>query len=158
MAFRTVYERIRKTSNPGDPIASEFGFRKDSKGNDVLVETGKYSLYDEIQSYKDSVDLNKIIERFRITGDVNLLNQRSGFYGDVSEFPKTYAEFLNTANIAREEFAKLPADIRAKFDNSVDKFIASIGSEEFNAIYNPIDPYDIKEKVEEKKSEVKSVE
>ena len=150
MAFRTVYERIRIYSDPGSPIGIEYGFRKNKKGEDILVKIGEFNLYDKIQSYKDSVDLNKIIERFRLTGDTSLLNQRSGFYGDVSEMPQSYAEFLNVALIAKEEFESLPSDIRDKFNNSVDQFIASIGTEEFNAIYNTVQSDDIvvDEKVE----------
>lgn len=155
MAFRTIYERIRITSDPGSKIANDFGIRKDERGADELVITGKYSLYDEIQSYKDSCDLKKILERFRLTGDMSLLEQRKGFYGDVADFPKTYAEFLNIAVKAKEEFAKLPADIRDKFNNNVDEFISAIGSKEFNEIYNPISSDDL---VLEKESEVKSVE
>lgn len=150
--FRTVYERIRYNSNPGDPIVLDFGIRKDKNGADLLVVTDKHNIYDEIQAYKDSCDLSKILERFRLTGDPMVLQQKQGFYGDVAEFPKTYAEFLNITLQAKEEFAKLPSDIRDKFNNSVDEFIASIGSEKFDEIYNPSVP-DVIEKTE---SEVKA--
>ena len=135
MKFRTVYERVRITSCPGDPIAADFGFRKDKEGNDVLEIVGKHSIYDEIQAYKDSCDLNKILERFRLTGDPLVLQQRQGFYGDVAEFPKTYAEFLNLSLKAKETFDSLPSDIRDQFDNNVDNFICSIGTEKFDSVF-----------------------
>lgn len=152
MKFRTVYERVRVTSCPGDPIAADFGFRKDKDGNDVLEIVGIHSIYDEIQAYKDSCDLNKILERFRLTGDPTVLQQRQGFYGDVAEFPKTYAEFLNLSLKAQEMFATLPADIRSQFDNDVDKFICSIGTEKFDSVFKQTESTDIPIKESEVKS------
>ena len=134
--FRTVYERERHTSCVGDPVALEYGLEKDEKGASYLTITGKFSLYDQIQAYRDSCDLGLILDRFMKTGDVSLLQQRQGFYADTTEYPKNYAEMLQLAKKAEEFFYTLDADARAEFNNDPDQFFASIGSEKFNKIFS----------------------
>lgn len=90
-----------------------------------LEITGKENLYLEIQSWKDSCDLNLLIKRYT-SGDVGALSQRQGFYGDVTGMPKTYAEMLTTIDNARTFFDSLDLETSAKFDHSFDKFVASM--------------------------------
>lgn len=136
MEFRKTYERKRMTSNPGSRMENEYKVVKDDDGDTVLKKVGEYCLYDQIQSYKDSCDLNKIIEKFKITGDPSLLMQKQTFYADVTEYPKSYAEMLQTYQAAKEFFYSLPVDDRAKFNNDPDQFYSSIGSETFNSIFS----------------------
>lgn len=151
--FRTVYERERHTSCPGDPIALEYGLEKDEKGASYLTITGKFNLYDQIQAYRDSCDLGLILDRFMKTGDPSILMQRQGFYGDTTEYPKTYAEMLQLAKKAEEFFYTLDSDTRAEFNNDPDQFFASIGSEKFNAIFSEPFADDIPVESEVKKDE-----
>ena len=134
--FRTVYERERHTSCAGDPIAFEYGLEKDEKGATYLTITGKFSIYDQIQAYRDSCDLGLILDKFMKTGDPSILMQRQGFYGDTTEYPKTYAEMLQLAQKAEEFFYTLDPDTRAEFNNDPDQFFASIGTEKFNNIFS----------------------
>lgn len=136
MEFRKTYERKRMTSNPGCRMENEYKVVKDDDGDTILKKVGEYCLYDQIQSYKDSCDLNKIIEKFKITGDPSLLMQKQTFYADVTEYPKSYAEMLQTYQAAKEFFYSLPVDDRAKFNNDPDQFYSSIGSETFNSIFS----------------------
>lgn len=90
-----------------------------------LEITGKENLYLEIQSWKDSCDLNLLIKRYT-AGDVGALSQRQGFYGDVTGMPKSYAEMLQTIDNARAFFDSLDLETSAKFDHSFDKFVSSM--------------------------------
>lgn len=99
-----------------------------------LIVKGKTCIYDEIQSYKDSCDVNKLIERYR-RGDTSALQARAVQFIDATQFPETYAEMLNTVIQAENFFSELPVDIKKQFDNNYYKFIASIGSDDFKAAF-----------------------
>lgn len=134
--FRTVYDRIECFSNPGNPIQPEYDVAKDEDGQNILKVVGEYSLYDKIQSYKDSCDLQLILEKFKLTGDPSVINQKQTFYADVTEYPQNYAEMLNLSKKAEEFFYNLPSDDRDKFNNDPDVFFSSIGTDKFNEIFN----------------------
>lgn len=131
MAWRTQYsKRQRLFSNHGDPIQIEYSGYYDDEGNVVLKEIGKTDLYSYIQSFADSVDINILLKKFA-NGDDSALNQRRNDYIDCTQFPKTYAEALNMVIEQTDYFNSLPNDIRQKFDNDVNKFIASTGTEDW---------------------------
>lgn len=132
MEFSTQYsEKKRFFSVPGDPIKPLYGLEVDKAGVMQLVEKGKYNLYEYIQSHKDSVDIHKILERFE-NGDVDALNKYQGYYGDITEAPKSFADALNAVIKAKDLFNSLPLDVRAQFDHSPEQFIAAMGSQKFN--------------------------
>ena len=131
MKFKTQYdkkERVHCCS--GDPIKLLYGLEVDDKGVTDLVVKGKYDLYEFIQSHADSVDIHKILERFE-NGDVDALNKYQGYYADITDAPKTFAEALNTVIKAKDLFNSLPLEVRAKFDHSPEQFVASLGTKKF---------------------------
>nr|CDL65927.1 unnamed protein product [uncultured bacterium] len=95
-----------------------------------LVENGKKNLYDEIQSHKDSVDLNLLLQRFN-NGEVDVLSRMQGTYADLSNMPKTYADMLNLIKKGEADFLSLPVDVRAKFDHSFEKWLVTFGSQDW---------------------------
>lgn len=131
MEFKTMYDRERVVSDPGSPWKIEYAPVFDEKGVWHLEETGKTSLYDEIQSHAASVDINLIMKQIE-AGDPSVLNKRHGVYLDVTQFPQTYAEMLNIVINGEKEFMELPLDVRAKFNHSFSEFCATIGSNEWN--------------------------
>lgn len=128
--FRTQYDRQRVTCQPGSRIHKSYGGHYDEKGRIVLEETGQVNLYDEIQSYKDSVDIHVLMKRYQ-NGDVEALSQRQGFFGDVLDFPTTYAEALNHMNEMERQFMALPLEVREKFGYSFSEFLASSDQPDF---------------------------
>ena len=136
MEFRKTYERVRMTSNPGSRMVKEHKIIVDEKGDSILSIVGEFSLYDQIQAFADSCDLQKIIQKFQLTGDPSVLMQKQTFYADVTEYPKSYAEMLQTYQKSKDFFFSLPADDRAKFNNDPDQFYSAIGSDIFNEIFN----------------------
>ena len=102
MKYRTKYalieNRERTYTNCGSPYKTEYGYEIDKKtGVKSLVEKGKTNVYEYIQSFADSVDINILLQRFA-DGDVNAFNQRQGAYLDAREMPKTYAELYSMLN------------------------------------------------------------
>lgn len=131
MEFVTQFsEKKRFYSNPGDSIKPLFGLEVDKDGVTQLVQKGKYDLFEFIQSHKDSVDIHKILERFE-NGDVDALNKYQGYYGDITEAPKTFADALNAVIKAKDLFNSLPLEVRAEFNHNPEEFIASLGTEKF---------------------------
>lgn len=129
MMFRTVSQAIedhpRVNINPGDPDKVLYSPSFDSSGHMELKEVGKESLYQFIQSHKESTDIHVILARFA-AGDTTALAKRQMFYADLTEFPATYADVVNTMHGAEDYFTHLPVEVRAKFGHDFNKFLASL--------------------------------
>lgn len=123
-------DRVRIFSIPGEGEKIIYGSTIDKDGTVKLKEKGKEDLYGYIQSFAESVDINVVLSKY-CNGDLNALNKVQGTYLDTTQFPTTYADVLNTINAATEAFDRLPADVRKKFDNDVNKYIATLGSDEW---------------------------
>lgn len=111
----------------GDREKLEYQPVYDKRGVWHLEESGKTSVYLEIQSYAESCDLNVIMARYR-NGETDVLQQVQGVYGDFSNIPANYAEIMNQKIQAENLFASLSADVREKYNNSVEQFMAEIGT------------------------------
>lgn len=78
-------EPSKPISCSGSRYRIKYELKRD--GNNLrLVEVGKIDVQEQIASYEDSVDLGKMIQRFR-NGDQSALNKRPGQYIDVSMLP-----------------------------------------------------------------------
>lgn len=131
MEFKTQYDKKERVCcSSGDPIKILYGLEVDKDGVTQLVKKGKYDLYEYIQSHADSVDIHKILDRFQ-NGEVDALNKYQGYYADLTDAPKTFAEALNTVIKAKDLFNSLPLEVRAQFDHSPEQFIASLGTQKF---------------------------
>ena len=131
MKFDTQYTpHDRVAACVGSPVRTLYGGRYDANGRVVLEEKGRENLYDYIQSFRDSVDLNVILARFS-NGDTEALSKAQGFYADVTDFPKTMADALNRINECEEMFKSLPLEVRQKFDCSFEQFLSQSGSEDW---------------------------
>ena len=131
MQFKTQYDpRDRVETCPGSPEHITYAGHYDEKGRVVLEESGRENIYDFIQSHAESCDIHVLMKRYQ-NGDVSALSQAQGFYGDVLDFPKTYAEALNHFNEMERKFMSLPVDIREKFGNSFSEFLAASGEPDF---------------------------
>ena len=117
-------------TEPGEKTKITYTPEITKLGNLELKETGRLNTYEEIQSHKDSVDINKIIEAFE-NGDENAFMRRQGYFGDFVEVPKTYADLLNKVIKAEQLFLNLPVEERARYDHSVEKFLVSIDNERY---------------------------
>lgn len=131
MKFATQFDkRSFPPSCAGSRVKSTFAGHYDEKGRVVLEEIGKVNLYEEIQSHAQSVDIHTLLKRFT-NGDPTALASRQGIYADVTEMPKTYAEFLNKMISLETGFNSLPADVKQKFGNSFEQFLAESSTESF---------------------------
>lgn len=129
--FATAYtKRPRFRAPEGSRMRNDYEIQIDKKGHKSLKCVGEHDIYEEIQSYAEECKIENILAR-AAAGDVNALNQRQGFYADISEMPKNLAEAQNSILKLSKGFEALPAEIREKFDNSKEKFVQEFGSNEW---------------------------
>lgn len=74
------------------------------------------------QQFKEDSDINTLVERFHLTGEMPQLQQLPTFqdFGNIWDFQTA----MNAIRSAQETFMSLPAPLRAKFDNDPQKFLA----------------------------------
>lgn len=121
---KLVNERNRRYGNPGGsaPVGSRIRprYRKDCRETPPkLVKVGETDQYSFIQSFKDSCDIARIVER-AMAGDSSVLQRVQGVYTDVTAMPETMTELMNLGIIAADAWDNLNPDIKAKFDSEED--------------------------------------
>lgn len=111
-----------------------------------LKKTGEENRYEKIQKAAAECKIETILAK--ATVDPTILQNRKGMFLDTSEAPKSLAEFENMRIKIIQEFGKLPVDVRKKFDNSPEKFVAEYGTEEWSEKIGIDSIEDVKESVE----------
>lgn len=131
--FKTSYDaqfqHERVHCEPGSRMKVDYQPVFDAKGMWHLEKTGEHDIYLDIQSFADSCDINILMARYR-NGETDVLQQVQGTYGDFSGIPKNYADLMNAKITAERLFMSLRADVREKYGNSVEQFMAEIGTKE----------------------------
>ena len=75
-----------------------------------------------VQSAKEECDINTIVRRFGITGQLPaaMVAPQYGDFTGISD----YQSALNAVIAAEETFMQMPADVRSRFENDAGKFLA----------------------------------
>ena len=102
--------RVKKRDKSGEPL--EFFARIPS------VKFGKSMTK---QTFKDSTDINKILQRAQKTGTISHLAKHGAAYGDYSDAPDLLTA-MNRITKGREIFEDLPSEIRSEFSNDMFQF------------------------------------
>lgn len=118
-------KRDRVNCCSGERLVPRFRSEVTSKGEVTLIPDGEDNLYEYIQSFKESCDVNNIVARFA-RGDVDALNRVQGTYFDAVGMPTTYAELLNTVIAGRELYDSLPLEVKEKFGFSFERWMSSL--------------------------------
>lgn len=124
-------EKERKETEAGRKTRLTFRWAYDNKGNKTLVEDEVIDRDAEIQSYLEETKIENIINRAAFDPSVvqrlgAVLNEEEP--QDFTNMPSTLAEAQNMMINAENTWNKLPREIKQKFDNDVDKFIAGFGT------------------------------
>lgn len=80
------------------------------------------------QHFKDECDINNILRQFNVTGLLpeNALSPRYGDFTGISD----YHTALNQVIAAEDEFMRLPAELRARFENDPAQLIEFLENSE----------------------------
>lgn len=154
MKFYSITDPKPSTGTPaGSPDKPEYMEKIDENGKTVVYESGKTSLYDQIQAALPATQIYNILERYTQTGDASILTSKMGVYDDITNAPKDLAEAHRRIKDIENNFDKLPLEIRKEFNNSANEFIAKMATGDKDS-YQAIEKYFLK-KGEELKETVK---
>lgn len=93
-----------------------------------LIKDKEIAIYDLIQSHREECEIENIIRR-AVEGDYNALNAVNGVFEDITNCPASIAEAQQYIIDAKNEFEKLPKDIKAKFEYNAEMYIAELGND-----------------------------
>ena len=137
MAYRSASNwRETATAKPteaGESVRRTYLWERNEKGEKVLRLDQTIDQQAEIDSYLEETKLENIIRRASIDPDIaaRIKPDIGGGIQDFTEAPQNLAELQNIMMRAEQIWDEVPKDIKLKFDNDVDKFIASYGSVEW---------------------------
>lgn len=137
MAFRSVSNfRGTATAKPteaGESVRRTYLWERDEKGEKVLRIDQTIDQQAEIDSYLEETKLENIIRRASIDPDIaaRIMPDIGGGIQDFTEMPHTLAELQNIMIRAEQIWDEVPKEIKLKFNNDVDKFVASFGTVEW---------------------------
>lgn len=137
MVFRSVSNfRETATANPteaGESVRRTYLWEYNEKGEKVLRLDQTIDQQAEIDSYLEETKIENIIRRASIDPNIaeRIAPNLGGGIQDFTEMPHTLAEMQNIQIRAEQIWEEVPKEIKLKFDNDVDKFIASFGTVEW---------------------------
>lgn len=137
MAYRCVSNwRETATTKPteaGESVRRTYLWERNEKGEKVLTLDQTIDQQAEIDSYLEETKLENIIRRASIDPDIaaRIMPDVGGGIQDFTEAPQNLAELQNIMMRAEQIWDEVPKEIKLKFDNDVDKFIASFGTVEW---------------------------
>lgn len=134
MAFRSISNfRETATTKPteaGETVRRTYLWEHNEKGEKVLRLDQTIDQQAEIDSYLEETKLESIIRRASIDPDLaaRLVPDMGGGLQDTTEMPENLMELQNIMLRAEQIWDEIPKEIKLKFDNDVDKFVASFGT------------------------------
>lgn len=137
MAFRSVSNfRETATAKPteaGETVRRTYLWERDENGERVLKLDQVIDQQAEIDSYLEETKIENIIRRASIDPNIaeRIAPNLGGGIQDFTETPQTLAELQNIMIRAEQIWDEVPKEIKHKFDNDMDKFIASFGTVEW---------------------------
>lgn len=137
----------RRYMATGDGLVNIYEYEMDHRNIVGLKCTGVENQYEKIQMHADECKIETILAKAAV--DPTILQQRKGIFTDITTMPKTITEFKNLEIKVINDWNKLDAKTKEKFDNSFDKYFAEFGSENWMKAMNINTVEELKEKVEE---------
>lgn len=96
-----------------------------NKYSERLIVEAPHGVSRTQQHFKDEVDINRIMAKYRKTGVIQHVTRARQVYGEF-DTTSNMAEQFQTVAKAQQQFDMLPAEIRNKFKNSIPGFFAYI--------------------------------
>lgn len=137
MAYRSVSNwRETATAKPteaGENVRRTYLWEINEKGEKVLKLDQIIDQQAEIDSYLEETKLENIIRRASIDPDLaaRLVPDIGNGVQDYTGAPENLAELQNIMLRAEQIWENMPKEIKLKYDNDVDKFVASFGTVEW---------------------------
>lgn len=145
--FGVKYQEKKSTrvSPTGEKIQYEHTPHMGLDGRRKLIKDNPKPIYEMIQASREQCEIERIVKR-AMAGDLSVLSAVEGQYIDITGAPSSLAHAQQIIINAKRQFEELPADIKKKFENNPEIFVAEAGSKEW------MDKMGITEKLERKKA------
>lgn len=103
-------------------LRTPYNYDMDEASNESALKCDDESL--ALQSAEEESNINTIVRRFGITGELpsDLKMPQSGDFTNLPDFHTA----MNIVRRTQEEFLKVPADVRARFGNDPQAFMAFV--------------------------------
>lgn len=112
--YVTIYKEV-----PPYAVDEQTGEFINKSSRPKIVEVGKKNIDEEIQSYADSVDIYKILEKFALSGctDNSLITRRVGEFADIVDIPDNINDFGQYVDKKIKDLKEMSPDIAKKVLN-----------------------------------------
>lgn len=137
MAFRSVSNfretAAAKPTEAGESVRRTYLWERDEKGEKTLRLDQTIDQQAEIDSYLEETKIENIIRQASIDPNIaaRIAPDLGGGIQDFTEMPHTLAEIQNIMIRAEQIWDEVPKEIKLKFNNDVDNFVASFGTVEW---------------------------
>lgn len=133
----TVFNKPPKKNTPaGTRFINTYQEEINKKGQKILIKTGETNVYEMIQADAESCKIENILHQVAM-GDLRALQQREATYVDATTMPKNLMEAQNLVIRMKDEFYKMPIEVRKEFGNDPDVYVSKMGTNEFQEIMAP---------------------
>ncbi|QXP44335.1 MAG: internal scaffolding protein [Arizlama microvirus] len=115
----SVPKYVSKTEVPLLPLKPILRDAFDATSKEAAIHCDDPTLAQ--QQFKDDADINVLLERFKVTGvmPVGVVMPEYGDYTGITD----YQSAANVMLRASDEFMKLPATVRSRFENNPQRFL-----------------------------------
>lgn len=130
MKIRSAYSSRSKVYTCSGSSEYTESVVKFSPDGNMFLEKGKIrNRQDEINSYKDSCDVNMLIRRYENGDQLALLRDNTGAYADLSTLPKNIHDAEKLSKRIRSVYDSMGSDIKAKY-GTLDDFLCAFSTKE----------------------------
>ena len=126
-------------NNPGKKFETKWQETVE-KGKLTICISGYENVYERIQADLEQCKIENILKKVAM-GDLTMLNQAEPMYVDATTMPKTLMEAQNLVIRMKDEFSKMPTEVKEKFNNSAEQYVSEMGTKEF---FEKMAPYNQK--------------
>lgn len=99
-------------------------------GREELEPTGKNNIYDMIQADLEDSKIENVIKKVMM-GDLSVLRQSEPQYIDASTMPNDMMTIQNIIVKTKQEFEKMPEEVKKLFNYSAEEYVNEMGTKEF---------------------------
>lgn len=129
-----IYSQLNKPKRNNTPhgtiYLNEYQEEISDNGQRNLIKIGEKNIYAMIQEDSESVKIENILHAVAM-GDLAALQQREATYIDATTMPSNLMEAQNIIIRAKDEFYKMPIEVRKEFKNDPEVYISEMGTKEF---------------------------
>lgn len=125
--FKYQIKEAKKSTPTGEKYQMEHEAKMLENGKRILTKTVKKNIYEMIQASREQTEIDRIVRR-AMEGDPSVLSYMNGVYADLTDAPTSLAQAQQIMINAKREYENLPLDVKEKFHNNYEEYIAEVGS------------------------------